>query len=56
MIRKFEIVVDAQDSKVLESAFEGLNPWDADEAPALLRLLKQIVAKNDTDQKDKGIL
>jgi|TARA_R110000751_G_scaffold159283_1_gene264983 hypothetical protein len=50
-MRKFEIVVDAQDLKVLESAFEGLNPWDADEAPALLRLLKQIVAKNDTNTK-----
>jgi len=55
-MRKFEIVVDAQDLKVLESAFEGLNPWDADEAPALLRLLKQIVAKNDTNRKSRKVL
>jgi hypothetical protein len=51
MIRKFEIVVDAYDLPMLESLCDEVNPWDADEAPALLRLLKQIIAKNDTNTK-----
>ena len=50
-MRKFEIVVDAHDLDMLESVCEELNPWDADEAPALLRLIEQIVAKNDTNTK-----
>ena len=50
-MRKFEIVVDTHDLSMLESFQEELNPWDADEAPALLRLIEQIVAKNDTNTK-----
>ena len=53
MPKKIEIIVDEHDFAMLEllhDEVEPCEPWE-EEGAALLRVLNQIVAKNDTDRK-----
>ena len=50
MKRKVEIVVDEHDFAMLELLHDEVEPWE-EEGAALLRVLNQIVAKNDSNRK-----
>ena len=50
MPKKIEIIVAEHDFAMLELLLDEVEPWE-EEGAALLRVLNQIVAKNDTDRK-----